>query len=173
VPDTAPKLFERVPRGLFGPLGDPYAELYWELLSALYQQEFEREPFVVIRQAALDIAEYAILASPLWAVRRQELEALAWEDDAGPNGTKPVSGRTESRLRSERPAWNNSDESVTVRALARRITARLERSGWIHFQYRAGLGEIMSFHPYAARFMRLEVVMASLLLACQITAVVA
>jgi hypothetical protein len=25
-----PGLFERIPRGLFGPLGDPYAELYWE-----------------------------------------------------------------------------------------------------------------------------------------------
>lgn len=38
-----------------------------------------------------------------------------------------------------------------MRALARRLTARLERSGWIHFQYRSGQGEIMSFHPYAAR----------------------
>jgi hypothetical protein len=31
--------------------------------------------------------------------------------------------------------------------------ARLERSGWIHFQYRAGQGEIMSFYPYAARIL--------------------
>jgi hypothetical protein len=42
---------------------------------------------------------------------------------------------------------------VLVRALARRIVARLERSGWVHFQYRASVGEIMSFHPYAARIL--------------------
>jgi len=41
---STPGLFERIPRGLFGPLGDPYAELYWELLSTLYTCEFEREP---------------------------------------------------------------------------------------------------------------------------------
>jgi hypothetical protein len=46
---TPPPLFERVPRGLFGPLGDPYAELYWEVLAELYRHEFEREPFVVTR----------------------------------------------------------------------------------------------------------------------------
>ena len=34
--EAAPNIFDRVPRGLFGPLGDPYAELYWELLASLY-----------------------------------------------------------------------------------------------------------------------------------------
>ena len=33
MPEHPPALFERVPRGLFGPLGDLYAELYWELLA--------------------------------------------------------------------------------------------------------------------------------------------
>jgi hypothetical protein len=46
-----------------------------------------------------------------------------------------------------------SEDTAVVRALARRIVARLERSGWVHFQYRAGVGEIMSFHPYAARIL--------------------
>src|SRR5439155_8967563 len=45
------------------------------------------------------------------------------------------------------------DEATVVRALARRLIARVERSGWVHFQYRSGMGEIMSFHPYAARIL--------------------
>lgn len=128
--DPVPRLFERVPRGLFGPLGDPYAELYWELLATLYRCEFEREPFLVLRSVAIEIAEQAIRTSNLWATRRGELEAFAREEDSTANA---------------------QDETAVVRALARRLTARLERSGWIHFQYRAGQGEIMSFHPYAAR----------------------
>jgi hypothetical protein len=39
VVEATPALFERIPRGLFGPLGDPYAELYWELLATLYRCE--------------------------------------------------------------------------------------------------------------------------------------
>jgi hypothetical protein len=38
--------------------------------------------------------------------------------------------------------------------LARRLVSRLEEAGWMHFQYRAGTGEIMSFHPYAARILQ-------------------
>jgi hypothetical protein len=49
--------------GLFGPLGDPHAELYWELLAELYRLQFEREPFLVIRSAALDVAEGVIRGS--------------------------------------------------------------------------------------------------------------
>jgi hypothetical protein len=52
MPEPTPLLFERVPRGIFGPLGDPYAELYWEILAELYRREFEREPFVVTRLTA-------------------------------------------------------------------------------------------------------------------------
>src|SRR5215469_15585008 len=128
--DPLPRLFERVPRGLFGPLGDPYAELYWELLATLYIREFEREPFLVVRSVAIETAEQAIRTSNLWATRRGELEALAREEESNANV---------------------QDENAVVRALARRLMARLERSGWIHFQYRSGQGEIMSFHPYAAR----------------------
>src|SRR3989454_5998835 len=79
VHEDIPRLFERIPRGLFGPLGDPYAELYWELLATLYTCEFEREPFVVLRSTALEIAENAIRTSSLWATRRAELEAFARE----------------------------------------------------------------------------------------------
>lgn len=140
----APKLFDRVPRGLFGPLGDPYAEFYWELLATLYQCEFEREPFVVIRPVALEVAEHIIRSSPLWESRRPELEVLVRSDEReqgaiptpayiSPNGSCP------------------EDEAALVRAFARRLVIRLETSGWVHFQYRGGVGEIMSFHPYAAR----------------------
>jgi|SRR5579863_1924931 len=75
--EASAKLFERVPRGLFGPLGDRYAELYWELLATLYKCEFEREPFIVLRPVALEIAEQAIRNSMLWATRRAELEEFA------------------------------------------------------------------------------------------------
>ena len=138
-----PGLFERIPRGLFGPLGDPYAELYWELLSTLYTCEFEREPFTVVRPVAIEIAENAIRSSSLWTEQRADLEELAREE---------VSLEShEDRERGLEP--EGPDESTLVRALARRLTTRLERSGWIHFQYRSGQGEIMSFHPYAARIL--------------------
>jgi hypothetical protein len=80
MPEHAPALFERVPRGLFGPLGDLYAELYWELLAELYRHEFEREPFVVVRSTALDVAEAVVRGSRLWNERPQDLDALARED---------------------------------------------------------------------------------------------
>src|SRR5438128_12323912 len=80
MPEHTPALFERVPRGLFGPLGDLYAELYWELLAELYRHEFEGEPFVVVRPTALDTAEAVIRGSRLWSERRQDLEALASQD---------------------------------------------------------------------------------------------
>ena len=138
-----PGLFERIPRGLFGPLGDPYAELYWELLSTLYTCEFEREPFVVLRPVAIEIAENAIRSSSLWTERRADLEELAREEVS-----LEFHEDRERRLETDGP-----DENTVVRALARRLTTRLERSGWIHFQYRSGQGEIMSFHPYAARIL--------------------
>src|SRR5206468_10404784 len=46
------------------------------------------------------------------------------------------------------------DDPAAIRSLARRLVARLEESGWMHFQYRAGVGEIMSFHAYAARILQ-------------------
>jgi len=49
------------------PLGDPYAELYWELLAELYHHEFEREPFLVLRPKAIEAAEAVIVASPVLA----------------------------------------------------------------------------------------------------------
>ena len=152
--DGPPRLFDRIPRGLFGPLGDPYAELYWEVLASLYQHEFEREPFVVVRAVALDVAEEVIRGSKLWAERRQDLVALASEAEGRESegdARRSASGWTAGdESAAARPG---AEESVVVRALARRIVGRLERSGWVHFQYRAGTGEIMSFHPYAARIL--------------------
>jgi hypothetical protein len=159
VSEHTPALFERVPRGLFGPLGDLYAELYWELLAELYRHEFEREPFVVVRPTALDTAEAVIRGSRLWSERRQDLEALASQDASpllehqrirGPMVRSGPPGRPSvSMVDSE-----GFDETAAIRALARRLVARLEDSGWMHFQYRAGVGEIMSFHAYAARILQ-------------------
>src|SRR3989442_13181899 len=81
VHEDIPRLFERVPRGLFGPLGDPYAEIYWELLASLYQHEFEREPFVVLRSVALEVAALVIRPSGLWIEGGRDLETLARGDD--------------------------------------------------------------------------------------------
>jgi hypothetical protein len=131
--DLPPKLFDRAPRTLFGPLGDGYAELYWEVLATLYAFEFEREPFMVTRPTAVEAAEHIIRESPLWAARRQELESLIGDEDVAIDGVR--------------------DEATVVRALARRLIGRVERSGWVHFQYRSGMGEILSFHPYAARIL--------------------
>lgn len=144
---TVPKLFDRVPRGLFGPLGDPYAELYWDLLATLYQYEFEREPFLVLRQTALEVAEHMILEHPLWAVRREDLETLISDAE----GERLPANGADSKKAENSKADDSQDEHGVLRGLARRTLGRLEASGWIHFQYRAGAGEIMSFHPYAAR----------------------
>lgn len=144
---TIPKLFGRVPRGLFGPLGDPYAELYWDLLANLYQYEFEREPFLVLRQTAFEIAERVILEHPFWAVRRQDLETLIPGTDRETLRSNGADGKNRANSKGDDP----QDEHALLRSLARRTLGRLEGSGWIHFQYRAGAGEIMSFHPYAAR----------------------
>jgi Wadjet anti plasmid transformation system JetA-like protein len=150
VAEALPKLFERVPRGLFGPLGDRYAELYWELLGTLYRCEFEREPFMVLRPVAVEIAEQVIRSSTLWTTRRAELEEFARQEE-NTDTSEGTTGEFTNRKPVERLESAAPDENSLVRALARRLTARLERSGWIHFQYRSGHGEIMSFHSYAAR----------------------
>lgn len=105
---STPGLFERIPRGLFGPLGDPYAELYWELLSTLYTCEFEREPFIVLRPVAIEIAENAIRSSNLWTERRADLEELAREEVS-----LEFHEDRERRLETDGP-----DENTVVRALA-------------------------------------------------------
>jgi len=88
----------------------------------------------------------------LWTTRRAELEQFARQEENsyGNDGSpeESICRKPATRLESEL-----ADENALIRAeaLARRLTARLERSGWIHFQNRSGQGEIMSFHPYAAR----------------------
>src|SRR5262245_53489038 len=118
--DSIPKLFDRAPRTLFGPLGDLYAELYWEVLAVLYAFEFEREPFIVERTTAVEATEHIIRESPLWTGRRKELESLIADEEPATDGP--------------------GDEATVVRALARRLMTRVERSGWVHFQYRSGIG---------------------------------
>jgi Wadjet anti plasmid transformation system JetA-like protein len=107
-----------------------YIGKYWRPYTPL---SFEREPFMVTRAMAVEAAERVIRESPLWTARRQELESLIGDEDVEIDGVR--------------------DEATVVRALARRLIARVERSGWVHFQYRSGMGEILSFHPYAARIL--------------------
>src|SRR5439155_21696633 len=131
--ERTPALFERVPRGLFGPLGDPYAELYWELLAELYRHEFEREPVVVVRSTALDVAEAVIRASRLWSERRQDLEALALQDPP-PREPQRLRGPMVRSASSGRRSLPASDPRATAGAAsspppARRPVARLHDVG--------------------------------------------
>ena len=128
VHEDIPRLFERVPRGLFGPLGDPYAEIYWELLASLYQHEFEREPFVVLRSVALEVAERVIRASRLWIERRQDLEILAREDDqTRDRGGERIPASPGALPATAGGSGRDGDDADLVRSLARRLIARLER----------------------------------------------
>ena len=90
---------------MFGPLGDLYAELYWDLLASLYACEFEREPFVVARVTAIEAAESVIRDSPVWISRRQELEESIKGEEGLTDGLQ--------------------DEADVVRALARRLITRV------------------------------------------------
>ena len=70
-----PQLFGLVPTGLFGPLASGQSPLYWEILVRLYQHEFEREPFIVVRPLAAEIAEEVLRTSRIWLERREEIIA--------------------------------------------------------------------------------------------------
>lgn len=132
-----PPLFDRVPPGLFAPLAGAYAPLYWDVLGRFYQLEFEREPLYLVREAAQELAARALVESPFWTERREELLALDAELDDGGAASAPA------------PA----EEAALVRAAARRVLLRLERAGWYHFEYRSAIGHVLSFHPYAARIL--------------------
>lgn len=130
---TIPDLFGRVPAGLFGPLSGPLAPLYWALLARYYQYEFEREPFALVKPAAIELAEQLLRASAAWQDRREELLSLA--EDGTPSAPEP----------------NLADDAALSRAMARRLVSRLEATGWFHFEYRSTVGQVLSFHPWAAR----------------------
>jgi hypothetical protein len=130
---TIPDLFGRVPASLFGPLSGPLAPLYWALLARYYQYEFEREPFALVKPAAIAIAEQLLRASPAWQNRSEELLSLA--EDGTPSEPEP----------------NLSGDAATAHAMARRLVSRLEATGWFHFEYRSTVGQVLSFHPWAAR----------------------
>lgn len=127
-----PDLFGRVPAGLFGPLSGPLAPIYWAILARYYQYEFEREPVALVKPAAIEIAEQLLCASPDWKDRHQEL--LSLEGSTFPQ-----------------PEQGVDDDGAPARAMARRLVARLESTGWFHFEYRSTLGHVLSFHPWAAR----------------------
>lgn len=137
-----PPLFSRIPSPLLTPLAGPYSPIYWDILARCYELEFEGEPTAILKPVAIQIAEEVLVASPLWQERRDEIligeDAAAHTDvqsDAGSGGTEP------------------SNEADQVRAVARRLLARLEQSGWFAFEYRSTLGLVLSFYPYAARIL--------------------
>jgi hypothetical protein len=129
---ATPDLFEQVPRGFFGPLSGPLAPLYWSVLARFYQYEFERDPFFLLKETALEIIEHILRESDLWGERREEILGDARVD--------------------------LKDEVEAERQAARRMLERLEKSGWLHFEYRSSAGgPVLNFHAYAARI--LEVLM--------------
>ncbi len=129
---ATPDLFEQVPRGFFGPLSGPLAPLYWSVLARFYQYEFERDPFFLLKETALEVIEHILRESALWSERREEILGQGKADGA--------------------------DEAAAERQAARRMLERLERSGWVHFEYRSSAGgAVLNFHAYAAR--TLEVLM--------------
>lgn len=118
-----PPLFDRVPAGLMGPLHGPLAPLYWSILSRFYQLEFEREPFFLVKSAAVEVVEELLRQSPSWLERGAE---LATTEEPQPAGAADM---------------------------ARRLVARLERAGWFHYEYRSTHGLVLSFYPHAARIL--------------------
>jgi hypothetical protein len=129
---ASPDLFEQVPRGFFGPLSGPLAPIYWAVLARFYQYEFERDPFFLLKETALEVIQHILRESPVWNERREEFL------DEGP--------------------IDQADEAEAERQAARRMLERLEKSGWVHFEYRSSAGgAVLNFHAYAAR--TLEVLM--------------
>lgn len=108
------------------------APLHFRILGRLYQHEFEREPFWLVKQVALSIAEEEINNSELWRDRREELLAADVEDEEQSTST---------------------DEASQLRAVARRMIAREERAGWFRFEYRSEVGMLLVFYPYAVRIL--------------------
>jgi hypothetical protein len=106
------------------------------VLGRCYQLEFEGEPQYLVRETAVELCVQALRESPLWNERGAELLAELAESDVQP-----------------------PDEDVE-RATARRLCARLERAGWFHFEYRSGIGHVLSFHPHAARLLETMVRLA-------------
>lgn len=130
-----PALFDRVPPGLFGPFGGALAELYWSILSRLYQLEFEGEPYLLVKGTTVDLVEEVLRASPSWTERLREDPALE-EEPASDKASEPVDA-----------------EGGSLRLTARRLLSRLERAGWFHFEFRASHGQVLCFYPYAARIL--------------------
>jgi hypothetical protein len=131
-----PALFSQIPVGLFGPLSSLYSGLYWGILARFYQLEFERDPFILTRIVAFDVAEELVAHSRLWAEHRSELvsEAVGASPEPVPELTSP-------------------DETSLLRGTARRLVIRLEQAGWFHYEYRSTIGHVLNFYPYAARIL--------------------
>jgi hypothetical protein len=127
-----PDLFAAVPAAFFAPLTGRYAALYWATLARYYQYEFEEPTNGLVKPVAIELAEDVVRRSSLW---RDEPDVVLRE------------------MAADEPYEALTDEAAQLRATARRIVDRLERSGWFHFEYRSQLGELLNFYPYAARIL--------------------
>ncbi len=89
-PPDIPHLFDRVPATLLGPLASGQSSLYWDVLAEFYHLEFEREPFFLVKNAAIEVSEEILRTSSVWLERREDilsdtsLVAMNAEDAAPP-----------------------------------------------------------------------------------------
>lgn len=145
-----PALFDRVPASFFGPLAGGHAPLYWTVVARLWQLEFEREPLFLVKPVVVETVEELVRESSLWTERREELLALG-ENDGGARADG--NGDRDDATGAGEASVEVADEATLLRAAARRLVARLEVAGWFHFEYRSAVGEVLSFHPWAARIL--------------------
>jgi hypothetical protein len=132
--DELPALFNIVCADLFKPLSGQYCRLYWSLLAKLYRARFEGNPLEITRGMANNFAEELLAVSPEWLLNQSELfESL---QDLEPEDLESV-----------------RDERQQIRAAARRLVMRLQRSGWYYFEFYKDTGEVLGFHPGAARIL--------------------
>jgi hypothetical protein len=131
-------LFDRIPRALLTPLGGPLAPTYWRVLERLYELEFEREPLYVTRAMALDHAEDVVIAAGPQVLDVVDVaDAAAADDDVA--------------------AALGVEDERTERVVGARLLRRLERTGWFQYEYRAEIGEVLSFAPAATRILEVLV----------------
>jgi len=128
--EAVPDLYSRLSPLLFSPLSGTLAPIYWEILATFYRYEFEREPFFIPKPNAVNIVEDILDRSALWQARREELLS----EVSGPEQPPPA-------------------DEAPGRTSARRLLAKLEAAGWIHFEYRSVHGEVLNFHPPPARIL--------------------
>lgn len=133
-PAREPDVFAVIPGGFFAPLAGPSRALYVSVLQAFYAREYESVSGVLLKDDAIEVAEDLLVRHPLWAENRAGAVASLGED-----APVPV---------------DEVEEEVVRRRASRYLVQRLHATGWFHFEYRSDQGgEVVSFYPYASRFL--------------------